>query len=313
MHLRARKPFGRVASAIALTFMLGACSSVPDWANPVAWYEGSSDWVDGEDEGAAARAEARKPSKPAVDGDKSFPTLSTVPERPKDLTKERGRRKVESSLVADRNRARYEALAPGSNPPPQVAQPAPTAPSAAQQAVQATPGAPAPAKIAPVPGGSNQAFQQAIAQQGGVASPRPTFNQGNLASLPPAGRAPIGGFGRSLQVGTVLFSNGSSRIRKKYYKILRDIVRLQRQRGGKLRIIGHASSRTRNTNPLRHQLANFRISVARAKSVARRLVRYGARAQAIEVTGVADNKPVYQEIMPSGEAGNRRAEIYLDY
>jgi len=31
------------------------------------------------------------------------------------------------------------------------------------------------------------------------------------------------------------------------------------------------------------------------------------------VGAVADNEPVYYEVMPSGEAGNRRAEIYIDY
>jgi flagellar motor protein MotB len=28
---------------------------------------------------------------------------------------------------------------------------------------------------------------------------------------------------------------------------------------------------------------------------------------------MADEQPVYHEVMPSGEAGNRRAEIYIDY
>ncbi len=147
----------------------------------------------------------------------------------------------------------------------------------------------------------------------GNGGPVPTLGRGNIALLPPLARAPTFGGGRSVQVGTVLFANGSSRIRKKYYQALRDIVRLQRQRGGIIRVVGHSSSRTRNTNPLRHKLANFRISVDRAKAVARRLVRYGAPAGGIDVMGMADNQRIYQEVMPSGEAGNRRAEIYLDY
>ena len=143
--------------------------------------------------------------------------------------------------------------------------------------------------------------------------PAPSLGPGNIAFPPPLARTPALGMERSIQVGTVLFANGSSKIRKKYYKILRDIVKLQRQKGGNLRVVGHASSRTRNTKPLSHQLVNFRISVARAKAVARRLVRYGAPAGSIEVMGLADNQRIYQEIMPSGEAGNRRAEIYLGY
>jgi flagellar motor protein MotB len=33
----------------------------------------------------------------------------------------------------------------------------------------------------------------------------------------------------------------------------------------------------------------------------------------IVVSAMADEQPVYHEVMPSGEAGNRRAEIYIDY
>jgi flagellar motor protein MotB len=118
---------------------------------------------------------------------------------------------------------------------------------------------------------------------------------------------------RSVSVGTVFFANGSTKISGKYAKTLRAIVNMRQQRGGTLRVIGHASSRTRNTKPLGHQLANFRISLARAKAVARQLVRHGAPRGSVAVTGVADNQPIYHEFMPLGEAGNRRAEIYLDY
>ena len=203
---------------------------------------------------------------------------------------------------------------PGAPPPPVIASPPASSSVAA---------APPPSAVTPVTG-TNQAFQAAINQQAGNirplpptapatgnAGPVPTLGQGNITFRSPLVRGPT--FGEGRRVGTVLFANGSSNIRQKYHKKLRDIVRLQRQRGGNLRVVGHASSRTQNTNPLRHQLANFRISVARAKAVARHLARFGAPAGSIEVLGVADNQRVYKEIMPSGEAGNRRAEIFLDY
>ena len=114
-------------------------------------------------------------------------------------------------------------------------------------------------------------------------------------------------------MGTILFANGSAKIAGKYAKTLRAIVDMQKQRGGTIRVIGHASSRTRDIKPLGHQLANFRISLDRAKAVASQLVRYGAPPGSITVSGVADNQPIYHEFMPLGEAGNRRAEIYLDY
>ncbi len=335
MHkpLGPRKPLGRAAVAIVFALLLGACASTPDWANPVEWYEGTSDWISGDDDDSKARDEARRSQNAAAGGDQAFPTLSTVPERPKRVTSESGRSKVEAGLIADRDRARHEALAPGASPPPKPASPPPTlmaVPGAPPAPVIASPPASAAVAAAPRPGavtpvtGTNQAFQAAINQQAGNirplpptapamgnAGPVPTLGRGNIYTRPPLARAST--FGEGRRVGTVLFANGSSNIRQKYHKTLRDIVRLQRQRGGNLRVVGHASSRTRNTNPLRHQLANFRISVARAKAVARHLARFGAPAGSIEVLGMADNQRVYKEIMPSGEAGNRRAEIFIDY
>jgi len=88
---------------------------------------------------------------------------------------------------------------------------------------------------------------------------------------------------------------------------------MKKEKGGTLRVVGHASSRTRDIDPLRHRLVNFRLSLARANSVARALIRRGIPAHEVQVQAMSDNAPVYYEFMPAGEAGNRRAEIYLDY
>jgi len=90
-------------------------------------------------------------------------------------------------------------------------------------------------------------------------------------------------------------------------------VKLKNEKGGSLRVVGHASSRTRDVDPLRHRLVNFRLSLARANAVARALARRGVPASEVRVQAMSDNVPLYHEFMPSGEAGNRRAEIYLDY
>ncbi|MCH7958285.1 MAG: OmpA family protein, partial [Proteobacteria bacterium] len=79
-----------------------------------------------------------------------------------------------------------------------------------------------------------------------------------------------------------------------------------------MRVIGHASRRTRNLDAATHRMVNYRISAARADSVARELIRRGVRADEISVDARADSEPIYYEIMPSGEAGNRRAEIYFE-
>lgn len=114
------------------------------------------------------------------------------------------------------------------------------------------------------------------------------------------------------RIATILFPKGSVELDAQDRRILGDVIRLHRQRGGKVRVIGHASHRTRNLDPAKHKMVNYRISVARADSVARELIRRGIRASEISVDARADSEPIYYEIMPSGEAGNRRAEIYFE-
>ncbi len=116
----------------------------------------------------------------------------------------------------------------------------------------------------------------------------------------------------AIKVATIQFSNGSAEVDARNRRILDDVFRLHRQRGGKMRIIGHASHRTRNLDAATHKTVNYRISAARADSVARELIRRGAGADKISVDAKAASEPIYYEFMPSGEAGNRRTEIYFE-
>ena len=91
------------------------------------------------------------------------------------------------------------------------------------------------------------------------------------------------------------------------------MVALSRERGAGIRVIGHASARTRTVDPVQHRVANLEVSQRRADSVAAALVRLGAARDRVRVEARADTLPVYHEFMPTGEAGNRRAEIFLEY
>ncbi len=113
-------------------------------------------------------------------------------------------------------------------------------------------------------------------------------------------------------MATIQFANGSAQIDATGRGVLSSVYQLHRQRGGKLRIVGHASSRTRNMDPVRHKMVNYRISADRADMVMRELVRIGADKDNILIVAESDSSPLYYEIMPSGEAGNRRTEIYLE-
>ena len=117
----------------------------------------------------------------------------------------------------------------------------------------------------------------------------------------------------SYQVATILFRNGSSKLRRIDKRILKKVAAQHKSVGGTLRIVGHASSRTRNLDPVKHKVVNFAISAARADAVVKELVRLGAKPSNLFVGAVADNQPKFRETMPSGEAGNRRTDIYIDF
>jgi len=134
-----------------------------------------------------------------------------------------------------------------------------------------------------------------------------TTSRQQLAGLP----APAGG-GPGQLAAIIFFSHGSSDLDARDRSVLRDVAALQQQRGGRLRLVGHSSSRTRNTTPDEHQLANFDMSLARAEAVQEALLSLGVESDVVQAEAVGDAEPVYHEFMPSGEAGNRRVEIFLE-
>ncbi len=87
---------------------------------------------------------------------------------------------------------------------------------------------------------------------------------------------------------------------------------MQRQRGGRLHIVGHSSSWTRDMNLVRHNMINFGLSLDRANVVARELLQLGITGHDLTIGALSDSRPLFFEVMPSGEAGNRRVELYLD-
>ncbi|TXH36773.1 MAG: OmpA family protein [Rhodospirillaceae bacterium] len=125
---------------------------------------------------------------------------------------------------------------------------------------------------------------------------------------------PVAGFTGQLTgqpVGLIYFSDGSAKLSADDRRVLKQVARMQKSYGGVVRVVGHASSRTADMSLDRHDKANEEMSRNRARAVAAYLVRLGVDAGVIQVAGVSDSRPVYPEIMPSGEAANRRAEIYL--
>lgn len=109
----------------------------------------------------------------------------------------------------------------------------------------------------------------------------------------------------------VRFRMGSSSIDANDRRQIAEVVQTYRNRGGAIRVEGHASSRTRDMPPVQHHLVNFDVSLNRANAVASELIRQGVPAEAVFVAAMSDSQPIYYEVMPAGEAGNQRVEIYF--
>ncbi|MBT5570443.1 MAG: OmpA family protein [Alphaproteobacteria bacterium] len=197
-------------------------------------------------------------------------------------------------------------------PPP--APPAPTIRAATPTPApiaRTTPVAPArtftpPAPVAP-------AAQVAAARPVAPAAPTPSQSMVvDMSALGGAGYIPVSAqISQEAQVATIQFGHSSSRLDARDRQLIATVASAYRQNGGNILVVGHASARTQQLPKSKHEVANFKVSFARANSVAQALIRAGVASESVTVEAVADGQPVYSEAMPSGEAGNRRAEIYF--
>ncbi|MCK5165753.1 MAG: OmpA family protein [Rhodospirillaceae bacterium] len=117
--------------------------------------------------------------------------------------------------------------------------------------------------------------------------------------------------GGMLRVATIYFDNNSDSLNSRDKDIVAASAQLLSERGGSLYVVGHASSRTSDMDYIKHAMTNFQISTARANQVASALKSMGVDGNQLRTHALSDTVPLYFEVMPSGEAGNRRVEIYL--
>ena len=117
--------------------------------------------------------------------------------------------------------------------------------------------------------------------------------------------------GGAIPVATIYFANGSAKLDSDEHIIVRQVAALAEQEPARIKVVGHASSRTRTMNPVEHAAANRKMSAERAAQVRRQLIAAGVPGERIEIEAVSDLQPEFYEIMPTGEAGNRRVEIFF--
>ncbi|MEQ9640785.1 MAG: OmpA family protein [Alphaproteobacteria bacterium] len=139
-----RNPAGFLArgTALAVVLTLAGCSYVPDYANPVNWY----DSIAGDDAPAPEQDDSAL-AQPVPGSDQNFPTLASVPARPDAPTPSAERQRVQQGLVADRDNAKYteqvantalQQQAANTAPPPPRPAPPPAAASTPAPATDTT-------------------------------------------------------------------------------------------------------------------------------------------------------------------------------
>lgn len=334
-----------LVAALAALLVISGCSSVPDYVNPVEWYNSTVDFFDDD-------APPPLPAEAVPGANEPFPALTDIAEPPLREIELRTLEAVGEGLVADRANAQYTdsviraggvtvlaetpplptpQLAPVPAPQPRTAEPVPPVESVSQQAAfQPAPMKPAalgrlvdvktmfaklftssgPRAVAPAASGTQLAMALATAPSAsspGLPSSVSLISlDGGLAS----GAGPLFGANKA---AVIYFGLGSARIDKGGRDALDKVAQYHEQRGGTLRVVGHASSRTKELSPARHEMVNFNISFKRARAVADELIRRGVAPDKLVVVAMSASAPVYQEWMPSGEAGNRRAEVFIDF
>jgi outer membrane protein OmpA-like peptidoglycan-associated protein len=112
-------------------------------------------------------------------------------------------------------------------------------------------------------------------------------------------------------IALIYFQNGSASLSEDDRSVIQEVAELQRASGGVIQIVGHASMAAGSTDPATNEEANYDISLARANAVANALLREGIDSANVQVAAAGSTEPEYYEFTPTGEAGNRRAEIYL--
>lgn len=321
---------GGLAAVLAMSVLLSGCESVPDVVNPLSWF--------GDDD-----EDKKEPVPTAERDEKVYPKLGAVPKRPPSLESQQD--KIAKGLSADLENARYtddrvqrEAARrsagagvgavpsavpapravpasprrPVVPPPPAAQAPVPRAVVAPQPQVR-RPVPPVPA--APVATLSPPTLQQPAQSAAPVPPPpplaaRPAPPQAQTPQLNP----PVGSLlppGQPVKAGTIYFADGSTKLLSADKRILSEIALAQRQTGSVIKVVGHASGRARTFDAARRHLVNYQVSLDRANAVAAALLQMGVPVRKLQVEGKGDTAPIYAESNASGEAANRRAELYL--
>ena len=113
-------------------------------------------------------------------------------------------------------------------------------------------------------------------------------------------------------VAVVYFDHDSAQVGTTDRALLEEVVSLYKQRGGRLRLVGHASRKAETEDEVAQRMVNLDLSLKRANAVASTLMDLGADKAQLLIEAKADSEPPEGEVVVGGEGGNRRVEIFLE-
>ena len=314
----------KITSAASLLGLAG-CSNLPTLSLPLEWIKTSQSMVKGAVGSFIGSSDTSKSSH--------YPKLSAFPSRPLLFSTSEDRKKIRNELVSDRKNASYigtkSKLWPNSMP----FKTKPVAPIKQDNSVP-QPKVSKRTSLVQTPISSLKTEEKTT--QSKVVVARESVSSDQQKTSFQSSEAKIKKFKFNIPIkvdtkksekiplkfqivnslstvsrGVINFGHGSHQLSAADRRLLLKIASEVKKTGASVRVVGHASMRTRDMDELKHTLANFNISVKRAEAVASFLITNGVKAEKLIVDAVGDSQPLNYESMPSEERANRRAEIFI--
>ena len=312
-------------SVTASLLGLAGCSQLPTLSSPLDWIKTSQSMVKGAVSSFIGKRDAGKSSQ--------YPMLSSFPSRPMLLSTSEDRKKIRNELVSDNKNASYVGTksqlwpnsmpfktkpvasikADNNSPQPKFSEKSSLAQTSIKSTKTADQTTHSKAVVAKAKTNSDQ--QQITSQSSEVKIKKFKFKFPIKVDAERSKKAPlkfqIVDSLSTVNKGVINFGHGSYQLSAADRSFLAKIASEVKKTGASVRVVGHASMRTRDMDELKHTLANFNISVKRAEAVASFLIASGVKAEKLIVDAVGDSQPLNYESMPSEERANRRAEIFI--
>ena len=314
----------KITSAVSLLGLAG-CSNLSTLSSPLDWIKTSQSIVKGAVGSFIGKSDNSKSSQ--------YPKLSAFPSRPLLLSTSEDRKKIRNELVSDKKNASYigtkSKLWPNSMP----FKTKPVAPikqdtGALKQKVSKK------TSLVQTPTSSLKTEEKTTQSKGVVARDSVSSDRQETSSkssevktkklkfkipiklnIKKSKKTPlkfqIVDSLSTVNKGVINFGHGSHQLSAADRRLLLEIASEVKKTGASVRVVGHASMRTRDMDELKHTIANFNVSVKRAEAVASFLIANGVKAEKLIVDAVGDSQPLNYESMPSEERANRRAEIFI--